>query len=107
MLKPAISGGSEKMSGEEIVERMMLPMAIEASRCLEDGIVGTPTELDMALIMGLGFPPFRGGLMRYVDRIGVGEIVKSAERYARLGALYAPTRQMTDLAKQGKGFYPA
>jgi len=107
VLKPAISGGSEKMSGEEIVERMMLPMAIEASRCLEDGIVGTPTELDMALIMGLGFPPFRGGLMRYVDRIGVGEIVKSAERCARLGALYAPTRQMTDLAKQGKGFYPA
>jgi 3-hydroxyacyl-CoA dehydrogenase / enoyl-CoA hydratase / 3-hydroxybutyryl-CoA epimerase / enoyl-CoA isomerase len=107
VIKPAIVGGGEKMSGEEIVERMMLPMVIEASRCLEDGIVGTPTELDMALIMGLGFPPFRGGLMRYADRIGVGEMVKSSERYGKLGPLYSATGQMKDLAKQAKAFYPA
>jgi 3-hydroxyacyl-CoA dehydrogenase/enoyl-CoA hydratase/3-hydroxybutyryl-CoA epimerase/enoyl-CoA isomerase len=105
LLKPSIKGGGENMSGEEIVERMMLPMVIEASRCLSDGIVGTPTELDMALILGVGFPPFRGGLLRYADRIGVAEQVKSAERYRKISALYQPTEQMTGLAKQGKGFY--
>jgi 3-hydroxyacyl-CoA dehydrogenase/enoyl-CoA hydratase/3-hydroxybutyryl-CoA epimerase/enoyl-CoA isomerase len=105
VLKPAIVGGGEKMSGEEIVERMMLPMVIEASRCLMDGIVGTPTELDMALIFGLGFPPFRGGLMRYADRIGVAELVKSSERYGKLGPLYKATGQMQDIGKQGKRFY--
>ncbi|MEE8396133.1 MAG: fatty acid oxidation complex subunit alpha FadB, partial [bacterium] len=57
ILKPAIVGGGEKISGEEIVERMMIPMVIEASRCLADGIVDTPTELDVSLIFGLGFPP--------------------------------------------------
>jgi 3-hydroxyacyl-CoA dehydrogenase len=82
-------------------------MVTEASRCLQDGIVGTPTELDMALVMGLGFPPFRSGLMRYADRIGVGELVKSAERYGKLGPLYAATQQMQDLAKKSKGFYSA
>jgi 3-hydroxyacyl-CoA dehydrogenase/enoyl-CoA hydratase/3-hydroxybutyryl-CoA epimerase/enoyl-CoA isomerase len=107
VLKPAIAGGSEKMSGEEIVERMMLPMVIEASRCLSDGIVGTPTELDMALIMGLGFPPFRGGLLRYADRIGAADLAKISERYGKLGPLYRATQQVQDLAKQGKGFYSA
>jgi 3-hydroxyacyl-CoA dehydrogenase/enoyl-CoA hydratase/3-hydroxybutyryl-CoA epimerase/enoyl-CoA isomerase len=107
ILKPAIVGGSEKMSGEEIVERMMLPMVMEASRCLSDGIVGTSTELDMALILGTGFPPFRGGLLHYADRIGTGELAKISERYAKLGPLYRATPQLEDLAKQGKGFYSA
>lgn len=107
ILQPAIAGGSEKMSGEEIVERMMLPMVLEASRCLSDGIVATPTELDMALIMGLGFPPFRGGLMKYADRIGAADLVKISGRYGKLGPLYQATAQLQDLAKQSKGFYPA
>jgi 3-hydroxyacyl-CoA dehydrogenase/enoyl-CoA hydratase/3-hydroxybutyryl-CoA epimerase/enoyl-CoA isomerase len=105
VLKPAIVGGGEAMSGEEIVERMMLPMVIEASRCLSDGIVNTPTELDMALILGLGFPPFRGGLLHYADRVGVAELVKVAERYEKVAPLYQTTRQMQDLAGSKKGFY--
>ncbi|MBI3993610.1 MAG: fatty acid oxidation complex subunit alpha FadB [Candidatus Lambdaproteobacteria bacterium] len=105
VLKPAIRGGKEGMSGEEIVERMMLPMIVEASRCLSDGIVGTPTELDMSLIMGLGFPPFRGGLLKYADRMGLGDWIKAAERYAGYGALYRPTEQMRRLAAQGAGFH--
>jgi 3-hydroxyacyl-CoA dehydrogenase len=80
---------------------------LEASRCLSDGIVGTPTELDMALIMGLGFPPFRGGLMKYADRIGSADLAKISERYGKLGPLYQATPQLQDLAKQGKGFYTA
>ncbi|HUJ73958.1 MAG TPA: 3-hydroxyacyl-CoA dehydrogenase NAD-binding domain-containing protein, partial [bacterium] len=105
VLKPCITGGGEKMSGEEIVERMMIPMVVEASRCLSDGIVGTPTELDMALIMGLGFPPFRGGLLRYADGIAVKDLVASAQRYEKIHPLYQPTEQMRKLAKAGKGFY--
>ena len=105
IIKPAIKGGSENISGEEIVERMMLPMVIEASRCLAEGIVDTATELDMSLVMGLGFPPFRGGLLRYSDRLGAADLVKSAERYENLGPLYRPTDQLKKLAGGGKGFY--
>ena len=105
LLKPAIRGGKEHMSGEEIVERMMLPMIIEASRCLSDGIVGSPTEVDMSMIMGLGFPPFRGGLLKYADQVGLGDWNKAAERYAAYGALYRPTAHMQQLASSGAGFH--
>jgi 3-hydroxyacyl-CoA dehydrogenase/enoyl-CoA hydratase/3-hydroxybutyryl-CoA epimerase/enoyl-CoA isomerase len=105
LLKPAIKGGGENMSGEEIVERMMIPMVNEASRCLMAGIVGSPTELDMALIMGIGFPPFRGGLLRYADRVGVGELVQRGENYTKVSPLYRPTEQMAGMAKKQNGFY--
>jgi 3-hydroxyacyl-CoA dehydrogenase/enoyl-CoA hydratase/3-hydroxybutyryl-CoA epimerase/enoyl-CoA isomerase len=107
LLAPSIKGGGENLSGEEIIERMMIPMVNEASRCLEAGIVGSPTELDMALIMGLGFPPFRGGLLRYADKIGVADLASRGESYRTISPLYAPTQQMERLAKQGKGFYSA
>lgn len=103
LLKSAIKGGMEGISGEEVVERMMIPMIIEASRCLEEKIVETPTELDMALILGLGYPPFRGGLLRYADKIGVGELVNRAQTYE--GPLFKTTKQMESLATAGKGFY--
>ena len=108
ILKPAVRGGSEKISGEEIVERMMLPMVIEASRCLADEIVETPTELDVAMIFGLGFPPFRGGLLRYADSVGLSSLVQAAEKLAaekQAGPIYEPTGQMQKLAGENAGFY--
>ena len=105
VLKPGITGGSEKISGEEIVDRMMLPMVIEASRCLTEEIVETPTELDVSMIFGLGFPPFRGGLLRHADRIGLADLVKSAEKYEKISPIYQVTEQMQKLAGAGKGFH--
>ena len=106
VLKPGLRGGSEKIEPEGIVARMMLPMVIEASRCLEAGIVDTPTELDLSMVMGLGFPPFRGGLLRYADAVKPEGLMKLCDTYGALGPLYAPTQQMKDNAKAGKGFYP-
>ncbi|HKI96892.1 MAG TPA: fatty acid oxidation complex subunit alpha FadB [bacterium] len=106
ILKPAITGGAEQIEGDAVVERMMLPMIIEASRCLEDGIVETPTELDMSLVLGLGFPPFRGGLLRWADSLGAEALMKLCDTHGALGPLYAPTQQMKDNAQAGKGFYP-
>jgi 3-hydroxyacyl-CoA dehydrogenase/enoyl-CoA hydratase/3-hydroxybutyryl-CoA epimerase/enoyl-CoA isomerase len=90
---------------EEIVERTMLPMLLECSRCLEDGIVATPVEVDIALLYGLGFPPFRGGIFRWADSVGPPALLKAAERQRGLGALYAPTKQLTTLAGSGRGFH--
>jgi 3-hydroxyacyl-CoA dehydrogenase/enoyl-CoA hydratase/3-hydroxybutyryl-CoA epimerase/enoyl-CoA isomerase len=105
LLKPAITGKDPGMDAETIVQRMMLPMINEASRCLTGEIVATPTELDMSLILGLGFPPFRGGLLMWADRVGAGEWVKAAAAFADKGPLYAPTEQLTALAESGKRFY--
>jgi len=100
-----LARGKAEVSDEEIVERTMLPMLLECSRCLEDGIVATPVEVDVALLYGLGFPPFRGGIFRWADSIGPQALLKAAERHRGLGALYAPTQQLTTLAGSGRGFH--
>ena len=68
--------GTAEVSDQEIVERMMLPMLLECSRCLEDGIVATPVEVDIALVYGLGFPPFRGGIFRWADSLGAAAVLR-------------------------------
>ncbi len=98
ILKPLARKGAElpntTVTDEEIVDRMMLPMIIESSRCLEEKIVQSPIEVDLGLVYGLGFPPFRGGVFRYVDSIGVQKLCQNAQKYKTLGKLYEPTEQM-------------
>ena len=65
------SGEAREFTDEEIIDCMMIPMIIETARCLEEGIVDTPNEVDMGLIMGIGFPPFRGGALKYADLLGM------------------------------------
>jgi 3-hydroxyacyl-CoA dehydrogenase/enoyl-CoA hydratase/3-hydroxybutyryl-CoA epimerase/enoyl-CoA isomerase len=90
---------------EEIADRLMVPMCIEAVRCLEDGIVDSPTELDAALIFGIGFPPFRGGALRYVDAMGAAAFCELAKKYEALGPLYATTDKLREMAKTGEKFF--
>jgi 3-hydroxyacyl-CoA dehydrogenase/enoyl-CoA hydratase/3-hydroxybutyryl-CoA epimerase/enoyl-CoA isomerase len=89
----------------EILERMMTPFCLETVRCLEDGIVETAIEADMGLVLGLGFPPFRGGALRYIDSIGIAEFCKMASKYAELGELYQPTEKMQAKAAAGETYY--
>lgn len=105
LLKP-VQKGQVDMSEEEIIDRHMLPMIIETVRCLDDGIVETPTEADMGLIMGIGFPPFRGGALKYADTIGMQTILDKCAKYAQLGKLYEPTESMKKMAAEGKTYFP-
>ncbi|MFO7893691.1 MAG: fatty acid oxidation complex subunit alpha FadB [Longimicrobiales bacterium] len=106
LLEPVVQAdNSDDISDQDIVDRMMLPLLIECSRCLEDGIVRTPVEVDIALVYGLGFPPFRGGPFRYADSIGLDALVETAGRYDALGKLYEPTQQMVELAENGEPFH--
>ncbi|QJQ99660.1 fatty acid oxidation complex subunit alpha FadB [Halomonas sp. PGE1] len=107
-LVKSVAKESREFSDEEIISRMMVPLCLETVRCLEDGIVGTPAEADMALIYGIGFPPFRGGALRYVDAMGVAAFVKLADGLAEeLGPLYAPTEKLREMAAAGETFYAA
>ncbi|NHH86095.1 fatty acid oxidation complex subunit alpha FadB [Cobetia sp. MB87] len=97
---------TREFSDEDIIARMMVPLCMETIRCLEDDIVGTAAEADMALIYGIGFPPFRGGALRYVDAMGVAEFVALADSLAdELGPLYRPTEALRERAKRGDAFY--
>lgn len=104
VLKPIVYEQRE-VSDEDIVNWMMIPLCLETVRCLEDGIVETAAEADMGLGYGIGFPPFRGGALRYIDTLGVAEFVALADRYADLGPLYHPTAKLREMAKTGQRFF--
>lgn len=105
MLQAVQPGGVRDMSEAEIVERLMLPMIIETARCVEEGIVDNAIEADMGLILGVGFPPFIGGALKYADQLGLQAVVTSAARYADLGRLYQPTPRMLEMAAAGRTYY--
>ena len=92
---------------QEIIERMMLPLIFEVARCLEEGIVATAEEADMALIYGIGFPPFRGGALKYADEIGLANIVAMAEKYQSLGVCYEVPENFKTMAANNQTFYKA
>ena len=97
--------GQKEFSEEEIIDRHMLPMIIETARCLEEGIVETANEADMGLILGIGFPPFRGGALKYADTLGLKTVCEKADKYAHLGKLYEPTERMREMAAKGETYY--
>ncbi len=106
LLQPLARGSAPTdVSDQDIVDRMMLPMIIECSRCLEDRIVAGPLEVDMGLVYGLGFPPFRGGALRHADTVGLEHLCRAAEQHRALGRLFEPTAQMLHLAGTGSTFY--
>jgi 3-hydroxyacyl-CoA dehydrogenase/enoyl-CoA hydratase/3-hydroxybutyryl-CoA epimerase/enoyl-CoA isomerase len=98
-------GSKADMADTEIVERMMLAMILECSRCLEDKIVDSPEEVDMSLLYGLGFPAFRGGALLYADQVGLKNILALCEKYKSRAKLYEPTAQVKSLAANDKTFY--
>ncbi len=104
LIKP-VCGEPREFSDEEIIARMMLPLCLETVRCLEDNIVETPADADMSLIMGIGFPPFRGGALKYIDSMGVAAFCELADKYADLGGLYKATDGLREMAKNGKTFF--
>jgi 3-hydroxyacyl-CoA dehydrogenase/enoyl-CoA hydratase/3-hydroxybutyryl-CoA epimerase len=105
---PAREGNKERIGAEEIVDRAVLMMLIEAALCLEEKIIDTPALLDATLIFGIGFPPFRGGLLRYADKLGAKAIVGRLEEFAKkYGERFTPPRSLLEMAGSGKGFYQA
>jgi len=95
-----------EVSEEEIIDRMMIPMCMETVRCVEEGIVEHPLDADMGLILGIAFPTFRGGALRYIEEMGLQEFCDRAEKYAHISPIYAPTKSLLKMAKKKETFYP-
>lgn len=92
---------------EDILPRFLYSMINEASRCLEEKVITRADFLDMALIMGIGFPPFQGGLLRYADRVGTPAIVTTLNRFTQThGPRFTPSKLLLRLAETNTGFYP-
>jgi 3-hydroxyacyl-CoA dehydrogenase/enoyl-CoA hydratase/3-hydroxybutyryl-CoA epimerase/3-hydroxyacyl-CoA dehydrogenase/enoyl-CoA hydratase/3-hydroxybutyryl-CoA epimerase/enoyl-CoA isomerase len=105
LIEECRTGEKRKFSQEEITDRLFLPMLVEATRVLEDKIVTDVRDVDLGLILGIGFPPFRGGLFFWADEVGVAKIVEKLKQYAPLGERFAPTTMITKLADTNAKFY--
>ncbi|EGR1559260.1 fatty acid oxidation complex subunit alpha FadB [Vibrio parahaemolyticus] len=102
-----VCADKQEFDEQTIIQRMMIPMINEVVLCLQEGIIATPQEADMALVYGLGFPPFRGGVFRYLDSVGIAEFVEMAKQHADLGAMYHVPQMLIDMAAKGESFYGA
>ena len=104
LLAPVL-GEARDFDAEEIIARCMIPMCNEVVRCLEEGIVDTAAEADMALVFGVGFPPFRGGALRYIDTVGLANFVELADKYKDISPLYHVTDKMREMAANGESYF--
>ncbi|MTC59695.1 fatty acid oxidation complex subunit alpha FadB [Providencia rustigianii] len=102
----AIRQNKRSFTKEEIIARMMAPMVNEVVRCLEEGIIQSPSDADIALVYGLGFPPFRGGVFCYLDTLGSQSYVKTAESYSHLSPLYQVPNGLKEKAATNARYYP-
>ena len=90
----------------DIKDRCVLQMIREAAMCLEEGVINDPQYLDMALIMGTGFPPFQGGILAYADFIGVSVIKGKLNRYEdQFGERFKCPEIINELASSNKSFH--
>src|SRR5205823_5577901 len=90
--------GRREVGKDEITDRLFLPMLTEASRVLTEGIVREPGDVDMGLILGIGFPTFRGGILRWADELGLKAVLEKLKKYEHLGPRFPPTDSMRRLA---------
>ena len=104
LLAPHVDAAKE-FSDEETIDLLMIPLCLEAVRCLEEGVAASATDVDMSLVYGIGFPPFRGGALHYIQDMGVAEFVARADKYAELGELYKATDKLREMAANGEEFF--
>ncbi len=97
---------NQPVSPEEIIPLLMIPMINEVVRCLEEGIIASPAEADMALVYGLGFPAFHGGALRWLETFGSKNYVAMAQRYAHRGPLYQVPPGLIIKARNNECYYP-
>lgn len=101
------TGAGSKTSDEDARKRMIYIMINEAARCLEEKVVDSAATVDIGMIMGTGFPPFRGGLLRYADSIGTANILKDLERFQKEvdAKRFEPSDYLRQLASKNAAFY--
>lgn len=105
LLRPFMQGDGNDLNGEHLIARLFLPMLLEATHVLESRLVRDARDVDLGLIFGIGFPAFKGGLLFWADRQGLGKIIGMLEPLSALGDRFAPTPYLHDLVSRGETFY--
>ena len=94
------------ISDDELVQRMVYPMINESARCLDEKIVARPQDVDLGMIFGTGFAPFRGGLLNYADSEGIDKINSTLYKFSQEhGSRFNVSDALQKMAKENKKFY--
>ncbi len=102
--RPIRSHTAQSHTTQSITRRLMLPMVLEATRVMEEKKVGDPRDIDLAAVLGLGFPASRGGPLRWADTLGAARIVEMLQPMKRLGGRAQVTDLLGELARTGGRF---
>jgi 3-hydroxyacyl-CoA dehydrogenase/enoyl-CoA hydratase/3-hydroxybutyryl-CoA epimerase len=104
-LEAVLGTAGSDLPGQEIRDRCLWLMVNEAAWALEERVVDSADGVDLAMIMGTGFPPFRGGLLRWADGVGLRVIMEGLERFeSDLGPRFAPAPMLRELAERDGTF---
>ena len=95
------------MSHEAIIQRLVYPIINEAARCLDEKIVESADDVDLAMVFGTGFAPFRGRSTAYADAVGIAKIVETLDRLSSESPRFAPCEALRRCAASGERFHPA
>jgi 3-hydroxyacyl-CoA dehydrogenase/enoyl-CoA hydratase/3-hydroxybutyryl-CoA epimerase len=97
---------AEQPTLEYAKKRLLHRQAIEAVRCLEEGVLRNPTDGDIGSILAWGFAPYSGGIFSYIDMVGVGKFVKELDELADAhGERFRPTARLREMASKGETFF--
>lgn len=94
------------LTRDELARRMSLLMVNEAARCEEEGVAGAPADIDLAMVLGTGFAPFRGGPLRYADSLGLPNLAASLEHLAAYDNHFQPCALLKSMVERKALFYP-
>ncbi len=101
-----LRNGAATFDSQLILQRAILIMVNEASRCLEEKVVDNAGYLDMAMVLGTGFPAFRGGLLRNADTLGIKNLLNSLQRLSdAYGERFTPSALLEEMARTDNSFY--
>ncbi len=103
-IRPWRQNSTSHVSGD-LANRLMFLMINESARCLEEGVVASPDDADYGMVLGTGFPPFRGGPLRFADHFGLKRVADEMTELARSDEKFAPCALLTEHAKAGTTFY--
>jgi 3-hydroxyacyl-CoA dehydrogenase/enoyl-CoA hydratase/3-hydroxybutyryl-CoA epimerase len=94
------------VSVKDLKDRFLFTVALEAARCMEEGIVTDPREADVGSILGFGYAPYSGGAISFIDGMGLKAFVARAkELKAKYGPLFEPGEKLAEMAERGETFY--
>ncbi len=96
----------ETVSVKDLKDRFLFTVALEAARCMAEGIVTDPREADVGSILGFGFAPYTGGALSFIDGMGLKTFVgRARELAAKHGRRFEPDEKLVEMAERGETFY--